>query len=485
MADFDLVVRGGTVVTAEGTARCDVGIRDGRIAALGIDLPPGARELDAKDRLVLPGGIDSHCHIEQRVSSGVQNADSWESGTVSAACGGTTTVICFAVQPRGGSIAEAVDAYARLATKAVIDHAFHLQVTDPSPQALGELNDLIAQGHRSLKVFMTNDSVRLDDRQMLEVLAAGREHGALTVIHAENSGAIAFLTDRLLAAGLGAPRYFEWSRPAVVEREAVTRAIALAELVDAPVQIFHVSAAEAAEEIRRARARGVKVWGETCAQYLLLSDADTNRPGFEGAKYICSPAPRGAGNREALWALIRGGVLDIVSSDHAPHRYDDPKGKKLNGEDAPFSRIPNGVPGVETRLPVLFSEGVSAGRIDLPTFVALSSTNPAKLFGLYPKKGAITVGSDADIAVWDPRRRVTIRNAMLHHNVDYTPFEGYEATGWPVTTLSRGEVLCDEGAVTAASGRGRLLLRPAYDTIRPTGRFTTPFDPVHGRIVHD
>ncbi len=442
MADFDLVVRGGTVASASDVSQCDVGIKDGRIAALGEKLPAGAREIEAAGKLVLPGGIDPHCHIEQQVSSGVMNADTWFTGTTSAACGGTTTVICFAVQKRGEGLAPSVADYRERAKKAVVDYCFHLQVTDPTEAVLNEeLPRLIAEGHRSIKLFMTNDAVYLNDRQILEVLAAARANEAMVAVHAESRDAIAFLTDRLLKAGLTGTKYFEWSRHAVVEREAVSRIIALAEIVDQPIQIFHVSAAEAAEEIARAQARGLKVYGETCTQYFLVTAADTDRPGFEGAKYICSPAPRGEANQEALWNLVRTGVLDVVSSDHAPHSYDDPQGKMVHGNNAPFSQVPNGMPGVETRLPVLFSEGVSKGRIDLATFAAITATNPAKVFGLYPKKGAIAVGSDADLAIWDAERRVTITNDLLHHNVDYTPFEGYESIGWPVTTLSRGEVI--------------------------------------------
>lgn len=483
MADFDLVIRGGTVVTASDVSRCDVGVAGGRVAALGESLAKGKREIDAAGLLVMPGGVDSHCHIEQHVSSGVLNADTWQSGTVSAACGGTTTVICFAVQQRGERVTPAVRAYQELAKKAVVDYAFHLHITDPTPEAVKEIPPLIAEGHRSLKVFMTNDAVFLNDSQMLAVLAVARANGAIVAIHAENRDAIKFMTERLLAAGLTGPKYFEWSRPAVAEREAVQRAIALAELVDVPVQIFHVSAWEAADEIRRAQERGLKVFGETCAQYFVVTAQDTDRPGFEGAKFICSPAPRGPENIDKLWHYVATGVLDVVSSDHAPHNYNDPKGKMLHGNNAPFSQVPNGVPGVETRLPVLFTEGVGKGRIDLSTFVAISATNPAKIFGLYPRKGTIAVGADADIAIWDPKRKVRISNDLLHHRVDYTPFEGYEATGWPILTLSRGEPVWEEGKVRAKEGRGRLVLRPPYDYIRPTGRFPTGFDPVAGRLV--
>jgi len=269
----------------------------------------------------------------------------------------------------------------------------------------------------------------------------------------------------------------------VVEREAVHRVIALAEMVDQPIQIFHVTCGEAAEEIRRAQARGLKVFGETCAQYFVLTEDDMDRPGFEGAKYICSPSPRHAREHDALWRHIASGTLDIVTSDHAPYMYEGPTGKKVRGDNAPFNIIPNGVPGVETRLPIVFSEGVVGGRIDLSTFVAITSTNPAKLFGLYPKKGTIAVGSDADIAIWDPARKVTIRNEDLHSAMDYTPYEGMSVTGWPVMTLSRGEVLWNDGEVTVEPGRGQFLARGPYDYIKPRGVFPTPLNPITGEVA--
>jgi dihydropyrimidinase len=478
MVEYDVVIRGGTVVTAADVARCDVGIVGGRVVALGEQLTGGARTIDASGRLVLPGGVDSHCHIEQPPVGGVDNADSFASATASAAAGGTTTVICFSSQTKGGTVTEELREYHRKATRALIDYSFHLIVTDPSDAVLAELPPLIAEGHRSLKVFMTYDSSVLDDAQILRVLALARRHGALVTVHAENHEAIRFLTEALVEAGLTAPKHHAWSKPMAVEREAVHRVIALAELLDVPIQVFHVSGAEAAEEIHRAQQRGLKVFGETCAHYLALTADDLDRPGFEGAKFICSPALRTQADQEALWGYIRTGVLGVVSSDHAPYRHDHPRGKKAHGENAPFCVVPNGVPGLETRLPVVFSEGVVNGRIDLPTFVAVTATNPARLFGIHPQKGTIAVGADADIAIWDPEKRVTITNAMLNHQVDYTIYEGMQVEGWPVTTLSRGEIVCEDGAVRATPGRGRFLPRGPYDQIRPLNRFVTPFNPV-------
>lgn len=481
---YDLVIRNGMVATAADVFAADVGVKDGKIAALGRDLGSGTREIDASGKLVLPGGIDSHCHIEQPGSAGGSNADTFTTGTISAACGGTTTVIAFSPQTRGGSVAEAAERYAAICRKAVIDYAFHIIVNDPSDKVIDEeLPRLIKEGHRSIKIFMTYDSNFVTDAQILRVLACAREHGAFVVVHAENHEAIKFMTKRLLDAGLTHPKYHAWSKPPVVEREATHRVIALAELVDQPIQIFHVTCAEAAEEIRRAQLRGLKVFGETCPQYLVLSADDMDRDGFEGAKYICSPSPRSKADQEALWWHMKHGTLGVLTSDHAPYGYEDTKGgKKVHGSNAPFNQIPNGLPGLETRLPLLFSEGVSTGRIDLQTFVALSATNSAKLFGLYPQKGTIAVGSDADIAIWDANRKVTIRNDDLHTLCDYTPYEGMTLTGAPVTTISRGDVLWHEGEVTAEAGRGRWLPRGPYDFIAPTGKFTTPFNPITGKL---
>ncbi|MBI3708754.1 MAG: dihydropyrimidinase [Proteobacteria bacterium] len=461
MAEFDIVIKGGTIATAADIMRCDIGISGGRIAALGEGLDAGARFIDATGRLVLPGGIDGHCHIDQPMSDGSVMADDFTTGTRSAACGGTTTIIPFACQVKGRSLREAVQDYHRRADgKAMIDYAFHLIVSDPSDQVLGqELPALIKDGYTSFKVYMTYDELKLDDRQMLDVLALARREGAMTMIHAENTDCIAWLTEKLELAGRTQPRFHAISRPKPVEREATHRAITLAELVDIPVLIVHVSGAEAVEQIRWAQGRGLRVYAETCPQYLFLSEDDLGQEGIAGMKCICSPPPRDKANQPAIWDGLAGGVFQVFSSDHAPFTAGDAKGKLVAGITPPFRRVPNGVPGIETRLPLLFSEGVGKGRITLQNFVALTATSPAKIYGLHPRKGTIAVGSDADLAIWDPARKVRITNGKLHHAVDYTPYEGMELTGWPVVTLSRGEVVCEEGAVKGTPGRGQFLPR--------------------------
>ena len=459
MSEFDRVIRNGTIATAGDTFTADVGIREGRITALGARLGSGREEIDASGLYVLPGGVDAHCHLDQPMGDNTVMADDFETGTRSAACGGTTTVIPFAAQARGQSLRAAVEDYHRRANgKAMVDYAFHMIVSDPTPAVLREeLPALIDEGYTSFKIYMTYDDLKLDDRQTLEVLAVSRREGAMAMIHAENADCITWLTELLEASGRTAPRFHATSRPPVVEREATHRAISLAELVDTPVLIVHVSGTEAIEQIRWAQGRGLKVYAETCPQYLFLTAEDLGIDGFEGAKCVCSPPPRDAANQESVWTGLENGVFQVFSSDHAPFRFEDERGKKANGEDASFRYIPNGVPGLETRLALLFSAGVGGGRITLNRFVELTATSPARLYGLYPRKGTIAIGSDADLALWDPRREVTISNRLLHHNVDYTPYEGIRVTGWPVMTLLRGEVIARDGEPLATPGSGQFL----------------------------
>ena len=472
MSEFDVIVRGGRVATAADVVECDIGICDGRIAALANGLEGAGRIIDATGRNVTPGGVDAHCHLDQRSLDGSMCADDFYSGTRSAAAGGTTTVIPFAIQFRGESLRWAVDDYHRRADgRAVVDYAFHLIVTDPNPQVCGqELPALVRDGYSSLKIYMTYDDLKLDDGQILEVLAAARRTGGMVMVHAENAECIGWLTDRLEEAGRTEPRYHASSRPRPVEREATHRAISLSEILDVPILLVHVSAREAAWEIRRAQSRGLKIFGETCPQYLFLTEDDLDRPEFEGAKCICSPPPRDRANQEIIWDGLRNGTFQVFSSDHSPTRFDDPKGKMVRGTTASFRWVPNGVPGLETRLPLLYSEGVGKGRIDLTTFVALTAANPAKIYGLHPRKGTIAVGADADLVVWDDEREVTIRNELLHHDVDYTPYEGMRIRGWPGTVLSRGEVVWDGEKVSDAAGRGAFLPCDRPEAAAPLGR---------------
>ena len=478
MSDFDIVIHGGTVATASDTVSCDIGIRDGRIAALAEGLTDGARRIDATGKLVLPGGIDSHCHIEQVAAAGIRNADDFYSGTVSAAFGGNTTIIPFAAQHRGQSLRQVVTDYHALAEpKAVIDYAFHLIITDPTDQVLGqELPALIRDGYTSFKIFVTYELLKLDDFQVLQILEVARREGALVMVHAENDDAIRFLGQRLLEKGHREARFFTVAHTRLGEGEATHRVITLSQLLDVPLLIVHVSSPEATDQIRWAQNQGLKVFGETCPQYLFLTADDSNLPGTEGAKYICSPPPRDAASQEAIWRGIVNGTFQLVSSDHAPYRYDE-TGKLANGPNPDFEHIAAGMPGIEARLPLLFSEGVGKGRIDLNHFVALTSTNAAKIYGIHPRKGTIAIGSDADIAIWDPEKEVVIGTAMLHDNVGYTPYEGRTVTGWPVTVIRRGEVVVEDGELHVVRGSGAFLRCATPESARPAGRLEPETNP--------
>jgi len=469
MAKLDTVIENANVATATEQFVADIGIADGRIAVIGSFEHEAAAVIDAGGRLVTPGGVDAHCHLDQPMGDGAVLADDFATGTVSAAHGGTTTIIPFACQIKGETVRAAVDDYHRRAgDKPVIDYAFHLIIADPTPEVLdNELPALIGEGYTHFKIYMTYDDLKLKDRQILDLLALAKREGALPMIHAENDDCIAWLTDILEEAGKTAPRYHAEARPPVIEREAAHRAISLAELVDTPVLIVHVSGNAAMTQIREAQARGIRIYAETCPQYLFLTADDLAAPGFDGAKCICSPPPRTFEDQQQIWRGLRTGVFQVFSSDHAPFSFDDPKGKKNAGDDASFRVVPNGVPGIETRLPLLMSEGVLKNRIDIHQFVSLTSTGPAKMYGLYPRKGSIAPGADADLVIWDLEADIMLDNAMLHHNVDYTPYAGMRLAAWPKTVLSRGDVIVDGGECTAEAGRGQFLPSATPAAVQP------------------
>ncbi|WP_353474667.1 dihydropyrimidinase [Salipiger sp. H15] len=441
----DLVIRGARVVTPGSVSTCEIGVLGGTIATLGTGLE-GREVIEAAGLVALPGGIDSHVHISQPSGPGIEMADDFASATRAAACGGNTTVMPFCLPEEGQTLREAVAAYlAKAEGNCLTDVSFHLIVKSVDPVTLGQdLPALIAQGMTSFKVFMTYQGMRLTDAEILQVMAVAREHGALTLVHAENEDAIEFLRDKAERAGEIAPVHHARTRPVPVEREATHRAAMLAEVAGVPVMIVHVSNGEALDEIRRARERGVRVFAETCPQYITLTAGDLDRAGFEGAKWVCSPPPRDDAQQAAIWAGIEQGAFDVFSSDHCPFRFADPAGKDAPGARASFRNIPNGIPGVETRLPILFSEGVVKGRISLPTFAALTASNHARIYGL-ENKGVIAVGKDADIVLWDPALTRPITQERLHHGSDYTPWEGFEVTGWPVRTLLRGQTVMLDG----------------------------------------
>ncbi|MEK9753450.1 MAG: dihydropyrimidinase [Rhodospirillaceae bacterium] len=478
MTEFDLAIRGGTVVTASSKMNCDIGIKDGVIAALAGNLGPAKRDIDADGKLVLPGGIEGHCHIEQKSAFGLMSADDFESGSIAAAFGGNTTIIPFAAQHKGDSLRATVENYHACAgPKAVIDYAYHLIVSDPTPEVLGqELPALIKGGFTSFKVYMTYDLLRLDDKQILDVLSVARQEGALVMIHAENYEMIRWLTERLLAANHREPKYHAVSHCRISESEATHRAIALSRLVDTPILIVHVSTEEATAEIRKAQDAGLKVYGETCPQYLFLTADDIDKQGMEGAKFCCSPPPRDAEAQEAIWRGIRNGTFQVFSSDHAPYRLDE-TGKLYAGPNPPFNKIANGVPGIELRLPLLFSEGVGKGRIDIHKFIELTSTNVARIYGLFPRKGTIQIGADADLAIWDPDLEKTVTWDHLHDRTGYTPYEGKTLKGWPVVTINRGRVVVADGELQVQAGSGNFLERDFSGFATPLGQLEPELDP--------
>ena len=477
MSAYDLIIRGGTVATATDTMRADVGISGGTIKAVGLDLGEAAREIDASGKLVLPGGVDTHAHIEQISSSGILNADSFESATKSAAYGGTTSVISFACQHRGESLKTVYDDYSALAKNgAVIDYSFHLLVTDVTETVLNdEIPELVKAGNASIKVFMTYDLMNVGDEALLDVLLKARELNALVAVHAENHGMISWMGKRLVERGYTAPKFHAISHPRASEPEAFQRLIACAELIDQPIIIYHVATAEGAKVIREARGRGAKVFAETCTQYLFLTADDIDKPGNEGAKWVCSPPLRTEADQAALWQALNLGDLQIVTSDHSPFAF-DASGKLVAGNDPTFKQVPNGMPGLGTRLPMLFDAMVSKGRYGLNAFVKWTATDPAKIYGLAPRKGTISIGADADIAIWDPGKTVTLSDEMVQDRTGYTPFAGRTIQGWPVTVVRRGDVIVDNGACSAEPGSGHYLAREGGWATEPTGRLAPEFD---------
>lgn len=457
---FDLTIRNGRISNADRTFYADVGIKDGVIVAIEDKLPAGEKDVDAQGMWVLPGGIDSHTHIEQLSGMGVMCADDFYSGTVSAAFGGTTTILSFAAQHRKDRIPEVIADYSKRAKeKAVIDYGFHLILSNPDEQALThDLPEVIKNGITSLKVYMTYDALKLDDYQLLDVLSVAGEHGAMVMLHAENHDMIRWVARRLLERGHTAPKFHTVAHDALAETEATHRAITLSRLVDVPVLIVHVAGTETVEVIRNAHTLGASVYAESCPQYLFLEAKDTDLPGLEGAKFCCSPPPGDKASQEAIWQGFKDGTLSVYSSDHAPYKF-DASGKLPKGDQTTFKEMANGVPGIELRLPLLFSEGVMGGRLTIEEFVALTATNHAHMYGLDPKKGTIAVGADADLVFWDPNKKVTVSADMLHDQVGYTPYEGREITGWPVAVYSRGRCVVSDGKLHAERGSGEFVAR--------------------------
>lgn len=478
MSQYDLKIIGGTVANSAETFQADIGIKGGRIVAIAKGLGDADRTLDAAGKLVLPGGIEAHCHIEQESSGGVMTSDDYYSGSVSAAFGGNTCFVPFAAQHRGQALADVLDTYhGRAAPKSVIDYSFHLIISDPTDAVLQEeLPKAIDQGITSFKVYMTYDRLIVDDGQMLDILAVAKKHGALTMIHAENNAMIKWMSDKLVDTGHVQPRYHALSHPRVAEAEAINRAVALASFLDTPILIVHVSTAAGARIIADARFAGHKVFGETCPQYMFLHAEQMDLPNMHGAKLCCSPPLRDRASREEIWRCLQNGTFQVYSSDHAPYRFDD-TGKLHAGPNPDFRKIANGLPGIELRLPLLFSEGYRKGRISLNHFVQLAAGNVARIYGLDQRKGSITEGKDADIAIWDADVSRTINAEDMHDNMEFTPYEGMEISGWPTTVIRRGQVIVEDGELKAERGSGEFIARNTVDCTGMPGKLAPELDP--------
>ncbi len=448
-----LVIKNGKIATASEIFEADIGIEDGKIVAIARDLK-GEEVIDAGGKIVMPGMIDGHTHMAMPFM-GTFSSDDFETGTKAAAFGGVTTIINFAIQEKGKGLKDAIEVEdSKAKGKAFIDYAFHVAITDMREDVLAEIPEVMKNGVTSFKLFMTYEGLMVTDDVLLEVLDVVTKNGGLVGVHAENYYIIKFLTKRLLAEGKTDPIYHAYSRPNCCEEEAVNRACIITQIVNGRLYVVHLSTAEGLERIEEFQKRGVRVYAETCPQYLLLDEELYKEPDFGGAKYVMSPPLRREKDRRALWDGIRRGTIQLIGSDHCPFFMEQ---KEMGKDD--FTKIPNGAPGVETTLPLLFSEGVVKGRITLNRLVEVFSTNPAKLYGMYPKKGTIAIGSDADIVILDPKKEVTLSVDMLHQNVDYTPYEGWKVKGYPVVTIVRGKVVCEEGEFYGEKGYGEFVPR--------------------------
>jgi dihydropyrimidinase len=460
------VIRGGTVVTAVDTFPADVWIEGGTILALArhgqdLGIPPARTlEIDARGRYVLPGGIDAHTHLDMPFG-GTTSSDDFETGTRAAAHGGTTTLVDFAIQTKGQALRQGLDAWhAKAEGKAAVDYGFHMITTDVNPSTVEEMGQLVREGVTSFKLFMAYPGVLyVDDGQIFRAMQRARELDALICMHAENGIALDVLIAQALARGETAPKYHSLSRPQLAEAEGTHRALCLAEMAGAPVYIVHLSAPRALDKVLEARDRGQPAFAETCPQYLFCSLDDLAREDFEGAKYVCTPPLRPREMQADLWRGLKTNDLQVVSTDHCPFCF---KGQKDLGRDS-FAKIPNGMPGVETRLYLLWDGGVNAGRISLNRFVEITATAPAKIFGLYPRKGTVAVGADADLVVWDPDKVHTLDHKNLHMRVDYSPYEGRTVKGGPSQVLSRGRVVVEDGVYKGRAGDGRFVRRGTFN----------------------
>ena len=452
--EFELVIKNGNIITSTETTTADIGINKGKIVRVGIGLS-GQNELDANGYYVIPGGIDPHVHLAMDAGS-IRTTDDFRSGSIAAAFGGTTTFIDFVEPEQEETLSEALaKRRAQADGQTILDYGLHMTITNDAPDTLAEIPNIIQQGVRSFKTYLTYPGFMLNDEQLIRVLTAVTRSNGMTLCHAENRAAIEFLRKKMLDMGRRDPINHALSRPAATEIEAVTRVIALAEAAQAPLYVVHVSTAGGARAVHEGRERGVQVWGETCPQYLLLTQEMLEKADFEGAKYVCSPPLRSSIDNQALWQALSEGWLTSIGTDHCPFNFSGQK--DLGRED--FTKIPGGMPGIEPRMSLIYEHGVRSKRITINQWVDLCSTHPARIFGLYPRKGSLQPGADADIVIFDPNAKMVISPETLHENVDYTPYNGFSVTGLPMTVLQRGRVLIQNRELATEPGVGQFIYR--------------------------
>jgi dihydropyrimidinase len=457
-----ILFKNGTIVTASDSFQADLLVKDGKVAAIGQNLEADGEVIDATGMLVCPAGVEIHTHIDG-ILHGMRTVDDWFYASQGAAFGGTATVVDFPMQGENQTLRETIEEFKQCAQgKSIVDYAFTPIISKYNEPTLEEIPGLIEDGMPTFKVFMYYNW-KVNDYDLAHVLDVVGTNGGLVSIHCENAGTIDYLGDKAVKQGKTGPEWHAPNRPVSTEVEATERVIHIAEELGVPVLVVHMSAAPAVEALAKARARGVKIYGEAMPHFLLLDNSLYNKPGYEGMKYVITPPLRSKENHEILWANLQAGNLTTVGSDHCAFPYKD-KIRLFETRGSVFQMIPHGAPGIETRLPLIFSEGVSKGRISLTKFVEVVATNPAKFAGLYPRKGTLAIGSDADIILIDPKKEVVIRQEMLHGNTDYTPFEGWNLVGYPVMTMSRGQVLVRNGELVAKPGVGQFLKRDKFKT---------------------
>ena len=452
MTTFDLVIQNGTIVTAREILEADIGIKDGKIHSIGKNFS-GHKYINAGGHLILPGAVDPHVHL-QMPAGATTSSDNWNTGTTAAAFGGTTTVIDFIEPLEEQSLLEAFqERKAQADPQVVVDYALHMTLSNIIPQRMVELPEVIRAGMTSFKTYTTYDGMKLSDQAFLEMFHQVAQVGGLVMVHSENDAICDFAARELLAQGRLGPEAHPISRPGCAESEAIERVLSMASLTHTPVYIVHISTAQGAAALSRAQARGQNAFGETCPQYLLLTDREYSRLGFEGAKFVCAPPLRKENDTAALWDALSQNTIQTIGTDHCPFFFE---GQKDLGKDS-FNKIPGGIPGIEPRLALVYTYGVRTGKLTLNQWVDRCCTKPAEIFGLYPRKGTLMPGADADIVLFNPQLEQVLSHQMLHENVDYTPYEGFALKGFPVMTLLRGSVLVEDGQIHAKPGQGIYL----------------------------